>query len=57
MHFLSSYYIFTLCLAGAEQDRHSPCPYRAHHLPGNRDLKQELTVMDDIKLYGAHSDG
>ena len=51
MHVLSSYYIFTLCLAGAEQDRHSPGPHRAHHLPGNRDLKQELTVKDDIKLY------
>ena len=51
MHFLSSYYIFTLCLAGAEQDRHSPCPYRAHHLPGNTDLKQELTVVDDTNLH------
>lgn len=51
MHFLSSYYIFTLCLAGAEQDRHSPCPHRAHHLPGNTDLKQELTVVEDTNLH------
>lgn len=27
------------------------CPYRAHSLPGNTDLKQELTIMYDVKFY------